>query len=245
MKILINCSMPFTLAHGGQAIQIMQTMAALAVSGVQVEPLRWWDENQSADLLHYFGRMPVEQIKLAQKKGMKVVFAEFLTAQGSRTASQLRLQKTINRALARIAPRNFIAAFNWDAYRLADACIALTPWEANLMSYLFDAPAERIQVVGNGIEEIFLNAPKVERKPWLVCTTTLTERKRVLELAQAAVRAQTPCGSSAGPTRRPIPTRNNFSPWLNSIRKSSATKGPFPTGLNWHGFIEKRAALCY
>jgi glycosyltransferase involved in cell wall biosynthesis len=46
--------------------------------------------------------------------------------------------------------------------------------------------------VPNGVEEIFLNAPKVARGQWLVCTATVTERKRILELAVAAVRAQTP-----------------------------------------------------
>jgi glycosyltransferase involved in cell wall biosynthesis len=92
----------------------------------------------------------------------------------------------------RLAPRSFTAAFNWDSYRLADACVALTPWEAHLMHYLFDAPKARLQVVANGIEEVFLQSPKAERGPWLVCTATLTERKRVLELAAAAVQAQTP-----------------------------------------------------
>jgi glycosyltransferase involved in cell wall biosynthesis len=37
-----------------------------------------------------------------------------------------------------------------------------------------------------------LTAPPAERGRWLVCTATITPRKRVLELAQAAVRAQTP-----------------------------------------------------
>ena len=34
MKILFNCSLPFGLAHGGQAIQLHQTMAALTAIGV-------------------------------------------------------------------------------------------------------------------------------------------------------------------------------------------------------------------
>ena len=42
------------------------------------------------------------------------------------------------------------------------------------------------------VEEVFLEAKPKARGPWLVCTATITERKRVLELAEAAVRAQTP-----------------------------------------------------
>jgi len=191
MKILINCSLPFALAHGGQAIQIQQTMAALEANGVQVEPVRWWDESQAGDLIHYFGRMNADHIQLAQQKGIKVVIGELLTAQGSRSPAQLRLQKTINRFLQHFAPRSFTAAFNWQSYRLADAVVAMTPWERHLMHFMYDAPLEKIVIVPNGVEEVFLTAPQAERGRWLVCTATITPRKRVLELAQAAVRAQT------------------------------------------------------
>ena len=79
MKVLFNCTVPFALAHGGHQIQIERTQAALQSLGLLVEPFRWWDEQQTADLIHYFGRMPAEQIKLAHQKGIKVVTAELLT----------------------------------------------------------------------------------------------------------------------------------------------------------------------
>jgi glycosyltransferase involved in cell wall biosynthesis len=192
MKILINCPLPFALAHGGHQIQIQRTLAALEAVGVQVEPVRWWDEKQTGDLIHYFGRMPVGHIKLAHQKNLKVLMAELLTEQGSRSLRQLRLQKIISQTIERFAPDNFVYAFNWKSYRLADACIALTPWEADIMHALFGAPRERIHVVANGVEEIFLNSSPAARGQWLVCTATITERKRVLELAQAAAIAQTP-----------------------------------------------------
>lgn len=192
MKILTNCDMPFCLAHGGHAIQIQQTMAALQGLGAVVEPIRWWDESQTGDVIHHFGRMSAVQIRFAHKNKLKVVMAEPLTAQGSRTTRQLRMQKIISRAIARLAPRTFIASFNWDSYRLADALVANTPWEKHLMEYLFGADPQKTHVVPNGVEEVFFNSASVTRGPWLVCTATLTERKRVLELAQAAVVAQTP-----------------------------------------------------
>ena len=192
MKVLAHCPLPFALAHGGQQVQIERTLAALQAAGVEVEPVRWWDAAQAGDFVHFFGRMPAEHIRLAQQKKIKVVISEWLSAQGSRTRRQLRLQKIISRTVERFAPRSFTAAFNWDSYRLGDAIIVNTSWEAHLMNYLFDAPKERIHVVPNGIEEVFLNSPATARGPWLVCTATLTERKRVLELAQAAVHAQTP-----------------------------------------------------
>jgi glycosyltransferase involved in cell wall biosynthesis len=192
MKILFNCPLPFALAHGGQQIQLQRTLAALEANGVAVEPLRWWDENQKADLISYFGRMPAEHIRLARQKKIKVVIVELLSAQGSRSPAQLRLQKFISRAVERLAPRSFTAAFNWRSYALADAVIVNTPWEKHLMNFLFDVSPEKMHVVPNGVEDVFLDAPEAARGKWLVCAATITERKRVLELAQAAVRAQTP-----------------------------------------------------
>ena len=192
MKILINCSLPSSLAHGGWAIQIEQTMAALQKLDLAVEPVKWWDETQTGDVIHYFGRMPADHIRFAQKKRIKVVMAELLTAQGSRTMKQLRTQKMISRGMARLAPRSFTAAFNWDSYRLADALVALTTWEKHIMEFMFGADPARTFVVPNGVEEPFFNSPPTARGPWLVCTATITERKRILELAQAAVEAKTP-----------------------------------------------------
>jgi glycosyltransferase involved in cell wall biosynthesis len=172
--------------------QIEQTQAALLALGLEVEPLRWWDAAQTADLIHYFGRMPAEHIRFAHQKKIKVVMAELLTAQGSRSSLQLHRQKFISRTVERFAPRHFTAAFNWDSYRLADAYVALTTWEAHLMHYLFNAPQERVHVVPNGIEDVFFNSPAATRGKWLVCTATITGRKCVVELAKAAVHAQTP-----------------------------------------------------
>src|SRR5471030_2949633 len=156
MKVLVHCPLPFALAHGGQQIQVQRTLAALQANGVQAEPVRWWDEKQNADLIHYFGRMPAEHIRLAHQKGIKVVIGELLTATGSRSKSQLRSQKFISRAVRNFAPRTFVSAFNWESYRQADAVIAMTPCEKHLMHYLFGAPPEKIYIVPNGVEEVFL-----------------------------------------------------------------------------------------
>jgi glycosyltransferase involved in cell wall biosynthesis len=192
MKILLHCHLPFALTHGGQQIQIEQTQLALKALGLEVEPLRWWDDRQSSDIIHFFGRMPAPQITSAQQKGGKVVMAELLTAMGSRSRGQLRVQKIMSRAAQKFLPSDFTAAFQWNSYRLVDACVALTQWEAQLMHDLFGAPSARVHVVPNGVEEIFFQSPRTERGDWLVCTATITQRKRVLELAEAAIQVQTP-----------------------------------------------------
>jgi glycosyltransferase involved in cell wall biosynthesis len=192
MTILFDHSEPALLVHGGMLTQIRQTKAALEALGCQVDYLRWWDETQRADILHYFGRMPPHLLRLAQAKGIKVVLGELLAVQGSRPAWQLGWQRQTTRLLRTLLPGRFTAAFRWETHRLADAHIALTPWEAHLLNYLFDAPKENIHVIPNGVEGAFLDSTPATRGQWLVCTATITERKRVLELAEAAVQARTP-----------------------------------------------------
>ena len=167
MKILVNCTLPFALAHGGHAIQIQRTMSALEEIGLAVEPLRWWDETQTGDLIHYFGRMPADQIHFAHQKKIKIILAELLTAQGSQTGAQRLARKVFRWSAENLAPRGFAAAFNWEPYRLADGFIALTSWEKHLMEHKFGAEPGKIFVVANGVENVFFQSPNAERGPWL------------------------------------------------------------------------------
>jgi len=70
----------------------------------------------------------------------------------------------------------------------------LTEWEAEVTRILFNPDESKLHVVPNGVEKDFFRDPELPRQPGeeLVCTATITERKRVLELAQAAVEARVP-----------------------------------------------------
>jgi glycosyltransferase involved in cell wall biosynthesis len=89
-------------------------------------------------------------------------------------------------------PSSFIARFAWDSLRSADACVAGTSWEAKLLRDVFEVPPNVIHVIPNGVEDVFFETRPEARGKWLVCTATITERKRVLETAEAAVLAGTP-----------------------------------------------------
>lgn len=192
MKVLIDHHLPFALAHGGFEQQLLQTKAALQQAGVETDFVRWWDSSQQGDIIHFAGRPVADYINFAHGRGCKVVIAELLTGTGSRSRHKLALQRLFIKISRKLMPSSLRVRLAWDAYQLADACVANTDWEAHLMSYLFDAPTERVHVIPNGVEDVFLNSQKVERGQWLVCTATITERKRVLELAEAAICAQTP-----------------------------------------------------
>lgn len=191
VKVLYDHDTPFLLAHGGFQVQIEQTVAALRKLGVEMEPVRWWDEDQRGDIIHYFGRPGPGYSQFAVDKGFKLVISPLLTGVGSRTKTQLWAQRQAFNFARKLSPR-IAHRLSWDAFQLAHASIALTAWEAHLMHYIFGAPRERLRVVPNGIEDAFLNSTPRTRGKWLVCTATITDRKRVVELAEAAVQAQTP-----------------------------------------------------
>jgi glycosyltransferase involved in cell wall biosynthesis len=190
MKILFDHPLPFALAHGGFQVQIEQTMAALQRSGVEVELLRWWDENQRGDLIHFFGRPSGAYIDFAHAKGCKVVVAELLSGLGSRSRGARLAQKAAMRAAEALLPASFLSKLAWDAYRKADAVIALTTWEAQLMAEMFQADRAKIEIVPNGVEAVFDRPHEGGR--YLVCTAAIDPRKRVVELATACAQAQVP-----------------------------------------------------
>ena len=69
MRILFDYSEPALLTHGGLLTQIKQTKAALETLGCQVDYVRWWDETQQGDILHYFCRMIPRHVRFAPAGG--------------------------------------------------------------------------------------------------------------------------------------------------------------------------------
>lgn len=235
MKILIDHPLPFILAHGGLQTQIESTKAALENAGLEVEYLRWWDDSQKGDIIHFFGRPNPSHIDFAHAKGINYVMSELLTGQGSRTRAQLRIQAGIEHALVKCIPATFLTNFRWDAYKKADAFIVLTEWEAEVTRILFDPDESKLHVVPNGVEEDFFRNPDLPRQAGeeLVCTATITERKRVLELAEAAVEAKVPVKILGKPYGEDDPY----------FRRFLALASQWPEFVRYGGELSNRRAL--
>jgi glycosyltransferase involved in cell wall biosynthesis len=192
MKVLIDHSLPFMLAHGGQQVLIERTWQALSELGVEVEPLRWWDDRQRGDLIHFYGRVPTQYVPFAHKRGMAVVMSDLLSGMGARSPLAVAVQTAVIAVLRRTLPGLFQVRFAWDSYQEVDVILASTELEAQLAQRVFRAPADRVHVLANGVEDVFFQTPPVPRGPWLLCTGRITEVKRTLEVAQAAIAAETP-----------------------------------------------------
>jgi glycosyltransferase involved in cell wall biosynthesis len=236
MRILIDHQLPFLLAHGGLQIQIERTKQALEASGVEVEYLRWWDDSQRGDIIQFFGRANPSHIDFAHGKGMKYVMSELFTGQGSRTPAQLRLQGALEKILRKAVPATFLASFRWDAYQKTDALLVGTTWEAEVARLLFAPPPEKIHIVPNGVEDVFFVDPSsqtIPRSNELVCTATITERKRVLELAEAAVTARVPVRVLGNPYGKDEPYYRRF----------LALAGEHPDIVRYAGAVNDRTEL--
>lgn len=235
MKILLDHQLPFALAHGGLQIQIERTKAALEAAGLEVEFLRWWDASQKGDIIHFFGRANPTHIGFARAKGMKYVMSDLLTGQGSRSRAQLRLQAAIEKGLRAVVPPMFLSNFRWASYTEADAVVVLTEWEAEIVRMLFGTPEPRLHVVPNGVEVEFFRRADESADPSdeLVCTATITERKRVLELAEAAVLARTPLRVLGAPYGKDDPYHRRF---LQLVDKH-------PDVLRYNGPVHDRSQL--
>lgn len=195
MKVLIDSNVPFSFAHGGAQTQIEETAAQLGKLGVDVEFLRWWDAKQSADLIHYFGAHPYpDLIRLAQGKGMRFLTNNLFTATCNRGELAIKTQAMVTHTLRSLPlARNYLARPVWEAYLAADHHIVSLEAEKDVLNRIFGVPKERITCIPYGLSDTFLKAGHGDRsEPHLICTGTITERKRCLQLARLAHQAQVP-----------------------------------------------------
>jgi glycosyltransferase involved in cell wall biosynthesis len=232
VKILFDHHSPFVLAHGGFALQVQATHYALRGLGCDVSYLRWWADQPRPDLIHYFGPCPAWYLRFARAKGIKTVVTQLHTGLGSRPPWLHRLQGLAIGVLKKTAPPA-ARRLGWDSYDLADAIIALTPYEADLIRRIFHAPADRVHVVPNGVDDAFLESKPVQREDWLICTAAITERKRVVELTEAATLA----GAKLKVFGRPY---SEDVPYFLAFKEAVARSGGL---VEWGGEVTDRQAL--
>ena len=178
---------------GGAQVQIEETRRALLQLGVEVEWLRWWDRDQKGDLIHLFGRPSVAFLTEAQRSGFRLVVTDMLSATGARPRWRLGAFKLAARLVRRVGIEGRLDRLNWGGILArADAVAASTEWEAKLMRDIFGVAPDKMHVVSEAVQDVYLNSQPLERGPWLVSTGTIHAIKRMVELAEAALVAKTP-----------------------------------------------------
>ena len=194
MRVLIDQSLPFALAHGGAQIQIERTRSALQEIGVECEFLRWWDGQQRCDLIHYFGAASSTYLHHARIAKVPVVMTQLFTETCNRPAAQLKRQGLLVKTLL-AAPfgEGIKRQLAWRSYQNCDHNIVGLEAERRVLQTAFLVPPERVSVVPIGLSRAYVQAnPARRNEPELICTGTITERKNFVELAQMALAARVP-----------------------------------------------------
>jgi len=194
MKVLLDCHLPFSIAHGGMQTQIEQTRVRLEQIGVEVDYLRWWDGNQRPDLIHFFGVPSGGYVAHARLKGVRFVLNNLFTATCNRGDLLLSLQSAATCAVQTLPLfRTFLAAPAWKTYLNADHHVVSLQAEKEVLQRVYRVPAQQITCVPYGLSEMFLHASKGDRRErYLICTGTINPRKRNVELARLAKEAEVP-----------------------------------------------------
>jgi glycosyltransferase involved in cell wall biosynthesis len=194
MNILFDHPNLFLLAHGGVQVQIEQTKLALERAKVEVEFAHWWDAQQQADIIHYFGPIPNAYLRLARQKRIPVVLTSFFSSTCNRSDFRLRLQGLVTRGLLAVPGWDSIKTqLQWRSYAYALRVIVGTQAERRVLQMVYGIPAPKISVVPLGLEEIYL-ANRKARQPGnhLISVGTIRDVKRSIELAQLARNAEVP-----------------------------------------------------
>ncbi len=194
MRVLFDHPLPFALAHGGFQTQIEQTKQALQEVGVEVEFVRWWDDAQSGDLIHYFGGASNAYLQQCRLKKRPVVMTTLFTETCNRSDAQLRRQGLMTRAILRLPFGEGVKQqLSWRTFhQCARNVVGLTA-EADVLKTVYQVPGARIAIVPLGLSASFLQAgPGSRSENHLICTGTITERKNSVELARLATEAKVP-----------------------------------------------------
>lgn len=213
MKVLLDHSTPFLLAHGGLQTQIEKTKEALEAHGVEVEYLRWWDAGQKADLIHYFNAAPSSYLALARQIELPVVMTTLFSTTCNRPNWVLRCQGWMTQLILRLPGGEGVKnQLIWRTFNACEHNFVGTAAEQHVLQTVYRVPPQKISQVPLGLSEKYLRAsPSLRNQPYLISTGTITPCKGSVRLAKLAQAARVPILFVGKPYHSGDPYWNEFS----------------------------------
>jgi glycosyltransferase involved in cell wall biosynthesis len=168
-------------------------MREIAGLGVEVEPVRWWDDQQSGDIIHFMNRPTQWLVDGARQKGLKTVMTENIDHTASRRPFELWLRKfalQCDRAVG--GPLMFRT--DMGVYQKLDALIYVVELERQVARYLYNIPSSRAHVIPHGLDDDALSAlaQAASEGDYLISMGSVIPRKNTVLLAKAAQLAEVP-----------------------------------------------------
>ncbi|MGD0734801.1 MAG: hypothetical protein ABR976_06620 [Terracidiphilus sp.] len=191
MKVVFSHNLPFSLAHGGIQTMIESLMRELSLLGVEVEHERWWDPNQTCDIMHFVQRPHQGNAELAKQKGRKLLMREIYDVVASESRPRLLMRAWATRAARALVP-GFDQRLNF--YRELDALVYEVPHEWTVVQQIYGLPPEKGFIIPPGLDPSAIDAlGKAESEgDYLVSAGTICPRKNSVLLAMCARQAKTP-----------------------------------------------------
>ena len=191
MKVILSHNTPFSLAHGGMQTFIESLMRELPLLGIEVEPERWWDPNQTCDIMHFVQRPYQGNIQLARLKGRKTIMSESFDVVASESRYRLFMRTCATRAARALIP-SFEKRLSF--YRELDAIVYNVPHEWDVVRQIYHLPSEKGFIVPVGLEPHAMEALAATQSEcsYLVSVGTICPRKNTVLLAACAKEARVP-----------------------------------------------------
>ena len=191
MKILFDVEYPFASAHGGEQVLVEGLMTHLPELGVEVEPLKWWDEKQHGDIINMF-YLPSNAAKFAKIKGIKIVSYVYLDGYTSKGKKELFGRKLFIKAFNRVFA-NYATSLGFKYPIIADAYIYPSNPDKLMGNYLFNAELDKSYVISHGIDDkYFIEKNLPVRSNYLISISTIHERKNNVLLGKIAKKLNLP-----------------------------------------------------
>jgi glycosyltransferase involved in cell wall biosynthesis len=191
MKVMFSHNLPFSLAHGGMQTLIESLMRELALLGIEVEPERWWDPNQTCDIMHFVQRPCQGNVGLARQKGRKTIMTEIFDTVASENQYRLFVRMCATRASKALIP-GFRSRLSF--YNELDAMAYIMPHEWDVVRNIYQLPKEKGFVIPHGLEPKAIEELRMFQSEgdYLVSVGTICKRKNSVLLAACARKANVP-----------------------------------------------------
>lgn len=195
MKVLLFDTTQSYLTPGGKQVHAQKLYENLPKVGVDVEYAKWWDPNQTFDIIHFFGYNAPYLLNAIKRKNKKIVLTQVLDVQTNFSPLKKKLYSWWFKLLMYF-PNRVRNKFDTTSLNQYDALVYMHKFDRETAINFFNINEQKAFIIPHASDPI--NKPNsLERikglpQKYLVSAGSIVERKRPLLLAQMAKKAGVP-----------------------------------------------------
>ncbi len=166
MKVLLHQFVPMATPMSQPQRLMIGLRAALISEGVDADFFRWYDGDQTGDIMHFWGRIPSGLVRLAHQKNLRVVFTENLWKHRHESEWKRCARRMLVSCGSKMLPYQILTNFDWQSYRIAEGCVVRSEQEKQFIVDVFGANPAKVRVIQMGDEpdesgNVFISEEKI------------------------------------------------------------------------------------